>query len=1199
MVPTESGEKKAPTAAHDSANKDFLSIFWDLVSNDEGKRTHRAADLVSILKNKIQETDPENDEMQIPEELDYSVKRLVKGIGSARKGARQGFGTALTEIMCHFDCVHTDTIYKLMEDHLNVQGSFKAQEERDAFIGRTLCLAAMIQSQNPTMDNYQEFLSKTVKILMDMMKKKTYLLELCTKLVIDTLEKIDETSFTKTVFPILEDYLTEGWQKSTPESLCILLAINRCFKEAADSLLKDHWKCSNIFEEENLKKVGKIIMESTINAHPRMHIVWKEVLPCLLSNDETLKSFWQIVVEGQLMKSSHERKFLAFSLLEELFSKVTETQVETVVSEALLKSVINGSSSDKNYLWSASRKLLSSIPSQVSQNCNQGVSLAVIRQIIFRSKTIVFDSLTKSKAIENLIGKLDSSGILSFISWLKLIFTQGSIEEIKTDEDEDDEDTRLQIRKWAASQLLIVLRNSSLKRDEPWVLDIAKFLFFHGHFRAVKTKKGKGELYRVVDPALEDSVIGLCKERFLGALGELSTTHQSTKESKSGKHAVNSIPGILANGDFYAYHLVQFSQELLKDSKYIVLIKEWTPEAKETFKEALGMIEEIREKVSRDSVMSEDRAFELLFLHSCLQMFHNTNEAADVIQELIQCYKKLKEKKKKKSSEEPHWSEVLTEILLSFLAQSSHMMRQIVNLVFTMMLPHITNNAFQLIMEALRPKKNAGLEIVDESEDEMEAAENGDHETDSEEDEDSDDDSESEEENNKDEIDEAFKNEVKVALGDAAIDEESDKEESESEDSDVDMDTVDPKVLDSMDKALAAAFKTRMQSRSGKKKQSEEKKTIVHFRLRVLDIAELIVKKEPKSPFILEMIEPLLEIIKVSLMYKEEKELHDRAQGILKNRICHAREIPNGNDVNKEEVHTKIEKLLELAQNASSVQMVDLITNSCMYLIRVLRGKEDMKEPSPLKTRKQRQKDDENKDKESTNPHGTLDCKRVVRMFEGALEDFMTRRSSQLHPVFFLEFIKRYPAIAWKLSPVLPKYINKAVNNFRKVQACEMLLQLLARKTECAADDFEGMSNELQREVIQTLRETLDEKCTMKARHINEIAKLLDRFLKENDAIFKVPIDDQLSSTLNAAIDGPIISRSPQLVAYCKRIVGVLSGEQKSLEKTKKRKIKPSPSSKLEWKETATVSPKEEVKESIENNSEPKKKKKKKGKAKE
>ena len=33
-------------------------------------------------------------------------------------------------------------------------------------------------------------------------------------------------------------------------------------------------------------------------------------------------------------------------------------------------------------------------------------------------------------------------------------------------------------------------------------------------------------------------------------------------ESKSGKHAINSIPGTLANGDFYAFHLVQFSQVL-------------------------------------------------------------------------------------------------------------------------------------------------------------------------------------------------------------------------------------------------------------------------------------------------------------------------------------------------------------------------------------------------------------------------------------------------------------------------------------------------------------------------------------------------------------------------------------------------------------------------------------------------------------
>ena len=64
---------------------------------------------------------------------------------------------------------------------------------------------------------------------------------------------------------------------------------------------------------------------------------------------------------------------------------------------------------------------------------------------------------------------------------------------------------------------------------------------------------------------------------------------------------------------------------------------------------------------------------------------------------------------------EPHWSEVLTEILLSFLAQSSHMMRQIVNMVFTIILPHITPTAFQVIAEVrkYRRKKYFCYHIVD------------------------------------------------------------------------------------------------------------------------------------------------------------------------------------------------------------------------------------------------------------------------------------------------------------------------------------------------------------------------------------------------------------------------------------------------------------------------------------------------------
>ena len=64
---------------------------------------------------------------EIPEDLSYAMKRLVKGIGSSRKGARQGYGTALAEVLGHFDGIQYETVHGLMQEHLTVKGSFTGQ----------------------------------------------------------------------------------------------------------------------------------------------------------------------------------------------------------------------------------------------------------------------------------------------------------------------------------------------------------------------------------------------------------------------------------------------------------------------------------------------------------------------------------------------------------------------------------------------------------------------------------------------------------------------------------------------------------------------------------------------------------------------------------------------------------------------------------------------------------------------------------------------------------------------------------------------------------------------------------------------------------------------------------------------------------------------------------------------------------------
>merc|ERR1712096_46737 len=180
---------------------------------------------------------------------------------------------------------------------------------------------------------------------------------------------------------------------------------------------------------------------------------------------------------------------------------------------------------------------------------------------------------------------------------------------------------------------------------------------------------------------------------------------------------------------------------------------------------------------------------------------------------------------------EPHWTEVLTEILLGFMAQASNLMRQVVDLVYPTLVPHLTEDALGLLIKAIRPAQKVGIdqeegmefedlsdvEEIDEAE--MEEKESGKENEDKSEGgeekteaDDSDSESEDSEEDGSDfEIDETFKAELKVALGDAAVDEEEDEEDDEDEDEeeDIDMDTCKPEELKAMDQALAAVFKAR------------------------------------------------------------------------------------------------------------------------------------------------------------------------------------------------------------------------------------------------------------------------------------------------------------------------------------------------------------------------------------------------------
>jgi len=68
----------------------ILQYFWDLASTDESARLAAATDLVITLSKETDEA--------FKIDIDYSTKRLIRGLASSRAGARQGFAVALTEV---------------------------------------------------------------------------------------------------------------------------------------------------------------------------------------------------------------------------------------------------------------------------------------------------------------------------------------------------------------------------------------------------------------------------------------------------------------------------------------------------------------------------------------------------------------------------------------------------------------------------------------------------------------------------------------------------------------------------------------------------------------------------------------------------------------------------------------------------------------------------------------------------------------------------------------------------------------------------------------------------------------------------------------------------------------------------------------------------------------------------------------------
>jgi hypothetical protein len=100
-----------------STPKDYLSHFWSLAEIEPSVRVQAAECIVSTLKG-LRSSSSEKD---FQTSMEYTLKRLVKGLKSSRGGARQGFSTTLCEILkTFFDKNEEDKLETVWKDAVEV-----------------------------------------------------------------------------------------------------------------------------------------------------------------------------------------------------------------------------------------------------------------------------------------------------------------------------------------------------------------------------------------------------------------------------------------------------------------------------------------------------------------------------------------------------------------------------------------------------------------------------------------------------------------------------------------------------------------------------------------------------------------------------------------------------------------------------------------------------------------------------------------------------------------------------------------------------------------------------------------------------------------------------------------------------------------------------------------------------------------------
>ncbi|KAM1344947.1 hypothetical protein FF1_034364 [Malus domestica] len=1005
--------------------------------------------------------------------LRYAVRRLIRGVSSSRECARQGFALGLSILVSTIPSIKVNSLLKLIVDFLEVSSSMKGQEQRDHLLGRLFAYGAIAQSgrlaEEWVSDRNTPLIKEFTSLLIALASKKRYLQEPVVSVIVDLIEKLHSEALLNHILeaPGLNEWFEGAIQIGNPDALLLALKIReKTLIESSSfgNLLPVPFSPDKLFSADHLSSLANCLKESTFG-QPRVHNVWPVLVNMLLpdrvlqaedaisvsnslkrpkknrkssSSDEEIaknfQCFCEVIIEGSLLTSSHDRKHLAFDVLLLLLPKLPASFISITLSYKIVQCMIDILSTKDSWLYKVVQHFLKTLTVWVGDDDVRRVSVIVALQKHSNGK---FDGITRTKTVKDLMSDFRTeSGCMLFIQNLLNMFldekhtteepsdqsqTTDDNSDIGSVEDKDSVGTMGNsdfLKTWIVESLPSILKNLKLDPEAKFRVQkgILKFLAVQGLFTASLgsevTSLELQETFRWPKTAVSSALCRMCIE-------QLQLLFANSQKGEGSGPLLNCVE----QSDLGSYFMRFLST--LCSIPSVSYFRPLETEEENTLKKLQAM-ETSLSKEERNCQLTSDanrlHALRYLLIQLLLQMLLRPKEYLEAVSELMICCKKafpvadlLDSPGEDDLDDEgaPAMMDVLVDTLLSLLPQSSAPMRTAIEQVFKCFCDDITDDGLLRMLRVIRKNLKPARHQDADSDDIF-------------------DDEEDDEDFLNIEEDEGIDKAETGETGDS--DEQPDDSEADSEAADA-VEAVgkeNPEASDDSDGGMDDDAMFRMDTYLTQ--IFKERKNLAGGKPQVLLVYSNLARAfiEPPSA-------------------ESSEQLGQRVWGIMQKKIFKAKDYPKGEDVQLSTLESLLQKNLKLAskpikrkksatnlskkkQSASwnrHKMITSLAQSSTFWILKIVEARNF--------------------------PESEL--QRIFDIFQGVLVEYFNSKKSQIKSGFLKEIFRRRPWVGHHLFGFLLEKCGTSKSDFRRVEALDLVSEILKSLGSTDGSSQEALKN--------------------------------------------------------------------------------------------------------------------------------------------